>query len=147
MVRITRNYLTLSELNIVQNIGKSWIFVAIFFVCAAMQAIIVEFGGYFGFSTHGLTWAEWLISIGLGLLSLPLGFVLRFIPMPKSGFMGFEVPDLGTIWRRIRGSPADNSVAVVTGTQIQKLDDIMAGPAIKEETQTVTVEMDDFMSK
>lgn len=114
-----------------------------------MQAIICEFGGYFGFSTYGLTWQEWLISIGLGFLSIPLGFVLRFIPTPKRGFCGFIIPeiDLKALFNKIRGKKEPVPV-YATPTRAVEMDDIMAGPVREEcvEIGTIVSDMDDYMS-
>jgi hypothetical protein len=130
---LTFLYILIIELNILQNIGQSWIFLVILFLCAGMQAIICELGGYFGFGTYGLTWQEWLISIGLGATAVPLGFILRFIPVPKKGFCGFNVPDISfrAIQRRIRGLPAETGpvpIYIVKIPQPVDMEDIMAGP-------------------
>jgi hypothetical protein len=107
-----------------------------------MQAVIVELGGYFGFGTNGLSWVEWLVSIGLGTLALPLGFILRFIPMPKKGFCGYEI-DIMQLFRKLRRVPAASSAAQVG--KVEEMDDIMAGPTAREEKRQI--ELDDFMSK
>jgi Ca2+-transporting ATPase len=85
-----------NELNIFQNIRKSWIFLFIFFICIISQVIICELGGYVGFSTHGLSWLEWIVSIVVSFLTIPLGYILRFIPEPKYGFCGFH-PNLAVL--------------------------------------------------
>jgi hypothetical protein len=77
-------------MNIFQNISKSWIFMGVFVICVVSQVIICEFGYYVGFGTRGLSWLEWLICIGVGALAIPLGYILRFIPVPKHGFCGFN---------------------------------------------------------
>jgi Ca2+-transporting ATPase len=70
-----------NEFNIFENISKSWVFVLILAVTAVGQVIIIEYGGLIGFGTSGLTMLEWVISIGLGSLAIPFGFLLRFIPV------------------------------------------------------------------
>ncbi|KAL0476716.1 plasma membrane-type calcium-transporting ATPase [Acrasis kona] len=70
-----------NELNIFENISKSWIFVVIFIITAIGQVAITEYGGPVGFGTTGLTSHEWILSIGLGLSALPVGYALRFIRM------------------------------------------------------------------
>lgn len=69
-----------SEFNILQNIHKSAIFLFIFAFSVIVQVILAEVGWVIGFETYGLSWLEWLMSIVLGALSIPLGFALRVIP-------------------------------------------------------------------
>ncbi|KAJ6231027.1 cation transporting atpase [Anaeramoeba flamelloides] len=64
------------------------IFVAIVVITAAVQAVVVEVGGSF-FSTTGLTWQEWITCVAIGLFSIPVGFLLRLIPVPVD-----KIPDL-----------------------------------------------------
>jgi len=69
------------ENNIFENFFSNWIFSAILFVTAFFQVLIVEFGGH-AFHTHPLNAEQWAICVLIGLLSIPLGFVLRQIPVP-----------------------------------------------------------------
>jgi len=80
-----------NEFNIFSKLSQSWIFIVITVVSAVVQIIITEFGGYFGFGTFGLSWFEWIVSIAIGFMSLPIGFILRVIPTPKGGFCGLNV--------------------------------------------------------
>lgn len=55
-----------------------------------MQVIIVEVGRFIGpqyMGTNGLTAVEWLFSIAVGSLSIPIGYVCRVIPVPQSGLV------------------------------------------------------------
>lgn len=45
-----------------------------------LQALIVEFGDEFT-ETAPLTLRQWAISIALGVIALPLGVLMRFIPV------------------------------------------------------------------
>jgi hypothetical protein len=78
-------------MNIFANIAKSWIFITIFFISVGVQVIICELGYYVGFGTRGLSWLEWIVCIVVGAMSIPLGYILRFIPVPKHGFCGFHI--------------------------------------------------------
>jgi hypothetical protein len=49
---------------------------------AALQVFMVQFGGPFT-KTTGLTSAHWLVSIGIAAITLPLGVIMRFIPVPS----------------------------------------------------------------
>merc|ERR1712100_886856 len=62
-----------------------------------MQAAIVELGGEFT-RTTGLNWYQWLSTIGMGAFAIPVGILMRVIPIcenPKTlmpaqlGTMGF----------------------------------------------------------
>ena len=46
------------------------------------QWAIVEFGGDFT-QTMPLTFAEWRSTVGLGAMSLPIGFIMRLIPVEE----------------------------------------------------------------
>jgi len=70
-----------NELNMLKGIRFSYLFISIFFITAVVQAIIVEFGGEFSKTTH-LNGATWGVCIALGFLSIPVGVLLRFIPVP-----------------------------------------------------------------
>lgn len=69
-----------NKLNIFEGIQKNNFFIGIFIVMVAGQLIIVEKGGY-AFQTVGaLDGVQWAISIVLGLISIPIGTVIRLIP-------------------------------------------------------------------
>jgi len=69
------------ENNIFENFFANWLFSAVIFATALFQVLIVEFGGSV-FHTHPLNVDEWFICIFIGFMSIPLGFVLRLIPVP-----------------------------------------------------------------
>ncbi|PRP86215.1 P-type ATPase [Planoprotostelium fungivorum] len=69
------------ELNMLKDIKSSYLFIGIFFITAIVQAIIVEFGGEFSKTTH-LNAKTWAVCLALGFLSIPVGILLRFIPVP-----------------------------------------------------------------
>ncbi|KAG2496224.1 hypothetical protein HYH03_005822 [Edaphochlamys debaryana] len=64
------------ELNVFARLHRSPIFVAVLLVTVGAQVIIVELLGSF-FSVEPLSWGEWLVSIGLGAVSLPLSTLVR----------------------------------------------------------------------
>lgn len=60
-------------------------FLFILFVTIFLQVMLVEFGGaVFKTNPEGLSFHGWLISIGLGSLTLPIGFIIRILPDPES---------------------------------------------------------------
>ncbi|KAI8647717.1 PMCA-type calcium-translocating P-type ATPase [Parasitella parasitica] len=68
-----------SKLNVFHNIFANKFFLGIFFLCIALQAIIVNFGGT-AFQVTRVDGVAWAISICVGLLSLPIGVLVRLIP-------------------------------------------------------------------
>lgn len=76
------------ELNVFQGILKNQLFLVIAFVQIFMQIIIVEYGGR-AFGTTPLSAYEWVACIGIGFISLPIGFMLRFLKIE----MKFNLPN------------------------------------------------------
>ncbi len=58
---------------------KNYIFLAVLFGCAGLQAIFVQFGGVF-FKVTGLSGEHWGVSVGMGALTIFMGFVVRLLP-------------------------------------------------------------------
>ncbi|KAI7898533.1 PMCA-type calcium-translocating P-type ATPase [Cokeromyces recurvatus] len=68
-----------SHLNIFSNILANKFFIFIFALCVALQVIIVNVGGA-AFQVTRVNGVAWAISIVVGLLSIPIGAVIRLIP-------------------------------------------------------------------
>ncbi|KAF9167320.1 hypothetical protein DFQ26_004961 [Actinomortierella ambigua] len=66
-------------LNVFQNLHNNKLFILIQFVVVGCQFIIVQFGGE-AFKTVPLTANQWLITVLIGSLSLPIGLCIRLIP-------------------------------------------------------------------
>ncbi|KAF7720873.1 hypothetical protein EC973_005882 [Apophysomyces ossiformis] len=66
-------------LNIFKNIFNNWIFLAVQVVVILGQFLIVTFGGI-AFKTVPLTPMQWLITVLIGSLSIPVGTVIRLLP-------------------------------------------------------------------
>lgn len=60
----------------------SWMFLGVMVCTVTFQVIIVEFLGNFA-STVPLSWELWLVSILLGLVSMPLAVILKCIPVER----------------------------------------------------------------
>lgn len=58
-------------------------FSAIIIVTIVLQVLFVEFGGS-ATVTSSLSIGKWFGCIGIAAISLPLGAVVRMIPMPKA---------------------------------------------------------------
>ena len=68
-----------NRLNAFYGMGRNFLFLAITFFTIAGQILIIFVGGT-AFSVTRLNGVQWLTSIILGLLSLPVGVVIRLIP-------------------------------------------------------------------
>jgi Ca2+-transporting ATPase len=75
----------MSELNVFENIHKSPVFISILVFTVAMQVAFIEgvgrsvVGPAIGFMN--LSGAEWLVSIIIGSIALPVGLVARLMPL------------------------------------------------------------------
>jgi magnesium-transporting ATPase (P-type) len=65
-----------------RSLSKSPMFLFVIFFTVVAQWLIVEFGGDFT-QTQPLTLEEWKITVGLGAISLPVGFFMRLIPVDE----------------------------------------------------------------
>lgn len=70
------------EYNVFAGILKNRMFVSVVVISIIFQDIMVESLNKFAKTTK-LSWEQWLISIGIGFLSLPIGLVLKFIKVPR----------------------------------------------------------------
>ncbi|KAA8517150.1 hypothetical protein F0562_017443 [Nyssa sinensis] len=72
----------IEKMNILRGIFDSWVFIGVMVCTVAFQVIIVEFLGTFA-STVPLSWQLWLLSILIGSVSIPVGTVLKCIPVER----------------------------------------------------------------
>lgn len=87
----------IDKINIFRGMFSSWIFMAVMIATVVFQVIIIEFLGTFA-STVPLDWKLWLLSIVIGLVSMPIAVVLKCIPVEKTAVKeqhdGYEmIPD------------------------------------------------------
>jgi P-type Ca2+ transporter type 2C len=68
-----------NKLNIFEGIQRNWFFIGINVVTICGQVMIVSAGST-ALSTIRLSGAQWVISLVLGGLSLPIGVLIRLIP-------------------------------------------------------------------
>ncbi|KAI8140571.1 PMCA-type calcium-translocating P-type ATPase [Fennellomyces sp. T-0311] len=66
-------------LNVFKDITHDWIFIAVQVAVIVCQIFIVTFGGL-AFNTTPLTWQQWIITVSIGALSLPVGVIIRLTP-------------------------------------------------------------------
>lgn len=74
--------LFITEKNMFSKLGRAPIFLAVFVITLFIQFLMVQFGGEAA-KTRPLDIHEWTITVLIGSLSIPLGFISRFIPVPK----------------------------------------------------------------
>jgi len=77
-----------------KNLTGSPMFVGVIVFTVLAQWTIVEYGGDFT-QTTPLTFEEWKITCILGAVSIPMGFVMRLVPVDEDpdSFAGLEVKD------------------------------------------------------
>ncbi|OBZ88463.1 Calcium-transporting ATPase PAT1 [Choanephora cucurbitarum] len=66
-------------LNVFKDIFDNWIFVAVQIAVIVGQYLIVTFGGI-AFKTVPLSLNQWLVTVAIGALSIPVGTIIRLIP-------------------------------------------------------------------
>ncbi|XP_040385209.1 probable calcium-transporting ATPase 8, plasma membrane-type [Oryza brachyantha] len=91
----------MQKINIFRGIISNWIFMAVIAATVAFQVVIIEFLGTFA-STVPLNWQHWLLSVGLGSISLIVGVILKCIPVGSS-----ENSATPNGYRRLASGPDD----------------------------------------
>ena len=76
------------ELNVFDGFFTNSIFVGVIFMTVILQILIIQFGGI-AFRPVPLNPSEWFITVLIGFGSLPLGLILRVIPVPVLDAWGF----------------------------------------------------------
>uniref|UniRef100_J3MUF6 Calcium-transporting ATPase n=1 Tax=Oryza brachyantha TaxID=4533 RepID=J3MUF6_ORYBR len=84
------------EKNVFKGITKNHLFMGIIAVTTIFQILIIEFLGKF-FKTVRLDWRLWLVSVAIGIISWPLAYLGKFIPVPVRPLHDYFKP---TCWRR-----------------------------------------------
>lgn len=65
-----------NEWNLFKSIHKSLMFVGLFALTVSFQVLLVQVGLA---SLVPLTWYQWLVSVSVGMLCIPVGYLLRFL--------------------------------------------------------------------
>lgn len=78
------------EWNVLSGILVNQLFLVIMVFQVLMQVVIIEFGGK-AFGTTGLKLSEWLACIALGLISLPVGALLRYVQWESHPVFGSAI--------------------------------------------------------
>lgn len=77
------------EWNPFRNIQNNYVFLIVSLVTFGCQIFLIELGGEF-VKTAPLTIFQWLITIALGAIGLPIGMLMRFIPIEESPDVFFD---------------------------------------------------------
>ena len=80
-----------NELNIFQGIFNNYMFLVVSFVILGVQVFLIEIGTDF-LKTSPMTLNQWLITIALGAVTIPLGFVMRLIPVHEDPNSFYNAP-------------------------------------------------------
>lgn len=67
-----------NKFNILEGVHRNWLFITITTIMIGVQILIIFIGGE-TFSVKPLTGAQWAISVVLGVLCIPFGFLMRLI--------------------------------------------------------------------
>ncbi|KAG2226932.1 hypothetical protein INT45_010211 [Circinella minor] len=67
------------SINVFKDMFNNWIFITIQVIVVLTQFLIVTFGGI-AFKTTPLTPMQWLVTVLIGSLSLPVGTIIRLLP-------------------------------------------------------------------
>jgi len=68
-----------NTLNVFEGVLSNWLFLAVSTSIVGAQVLIMFVGGQ-AFSVERLTGPQWATSLVLGLVTLPIGVVLRLVP-------------------------------------------------------------------
>ncbi|KAI8566462.1 hypothetical protein RHMOL_Rhmol02G0042800 [Rhododendron molle] len=76
----------LENKNVFEGIHKNHLFLVIIGVTIAVQAVVVEFLKKVA-GTERLNWWQWGVSVGFASVSWPIGWVVKWIPVPQKPFL------------------------------------------------------------
>jgi Ca2+-transporting ATPase len=83
----------MEKLNVFNHTFDNKIFLLIIGFTIVFQVIMVEFLGKFA-STVPLTKEQWLVTVSIGFMSLPIGAIVKLIPVPKGYVSRATVSDI-----------------------------------------------------
>ena len=89
----------LEKKNIFEGIHKNKLFIAIIGVTIILQVVMVEFLKKFA-NTERLNWGQWGACIGIAVVSWPLGWLVKYIPVTKKPFFSYIKWKYLCVWKR-----------------------------------------------
>ncbi|XP_062168908.1 putative calcium-transporting ATPase 13, plasma membrane-type [Alnus glutinosa] len=78
----------LEKKNVFKGIHKNRLFLGIIVITIVLQVVMVEFLKKFA-DTERLNWAQWGACIGIAALSWPIGWIVKWIPVPQRPFLSY----------------------------------------------------------
>lgn len=78
----------LEKKNVFKGIHRNKMFVGIIGITIVLQVVMVEFLKKFA-DTERLNWGQWSACIIIGAISWPIGWVVKFIPVPEKPLLSF----------------------------------------------------------
>ncbi|XP_043718872.1 putative calcium-transporting ATPase 13, plasma membrane-type [Telopea speciosissima] len=78
----------LEKKNVFKGLHKNKLFLGIVGITIILQVVMVEFLKKFA-NTERLNWKEWCVCIGLAAISWPIGWIVKWIPVPEKPFLSF----------------------------------------------------------
>ncbi|KAK1379966.1 Calcium-transporting ATPase [Heracleum sosnowskyi] len=84
------NARNLENKNIFEGIHKSKMFLGIMGITVLIQVVMVEFLKKYA-GTERLNWGQWGVCIGIAILSWPIGFLVKYIPVPEKAIFQLSV--------------------------------------------------------
>uniref|UniRef100_A0A7N2LTL7 Calcium-transporting ATPase n=2 Tax=Quercus lobata TaxID=97700 RepID=A0A7N2LTL7_QUELO len=78
----------LEKKNVFKGIHKNKLFLGIIAITIVLQVVMVEFLKKFA-GTERLNWGQWGECIGFGIVSWPIGWIVKWIPVPKRPFLSY----------------------------------------------------------
>jgi Ca2+-transporting ATPase len=107
-----------NEPNMFENLFGNWIFVSVMAFTVVVQVILVQWAGE-AFKTHALTGNQWAFCIVVGFISIPIGLIIRFIPVPPD-----RVPTPEEIAKKNakRAKGGDEKPLLVSEKEVELLD-------------------------
>jgi magnesium-transporting ATPase (P-type) len=83
------------DLNMFHEITKNYTFLVVSIITFGMQILLVSVGGRF-VQTTPLTIDQWLVTIALGAITIPVGVLMRFIPVKEDEKSFYHNPFLSS---------------------------------------------------
>ncbi|KAK1326296.1 putative calcium-transporting ATPase 13, plasma membrane-type [Acorus calamus] len=77
----------LEKKNVFEGIHKNRLFIAIIGITIVLQVVMVEFLRRFA-DTERLNWVQWAACIGIGMVSWPIGWIVKCVPIADGPVFG-----------------------------------------------------------
>jgi Ca2+-transporting ATPase len=78
----------LEKKNVFKGIHKNKLFLGIIAITIVLQVVMVEFLKKFA-DTERLNWGQWGACIGIAVLSWPIGWIVKWIPVPQKPLLSY----------------------------------------------------------